>query len=230
MNLSFYQRPDFPGAGITWTGTGSTGTSGTHSCPAGTNSATLGTSVNGHVPARFAAAQSAKADTTIDAYITVPMYRLGVMFKASAAVPDNVGSPFLNPQVLAMSNFAALGINFSTAGMQAWVLSSFVGYKTNTHPAAVGSWHAAMVYYDDVNFFSRLDNGIWVSKPVVDGFNGQPLNTINLQFGATTYSASNFSGDTMEGFCSKVLTADPQAQFDDWYSYLKSKYPAAALP
>jgi hypothetical protein len=107
-----------------------------------------------------------------------------------------------------------------------------VGYVEQTFACSTLAWHAFFFQYDGTNMVARLDNGSWSTpQPVVAGFNGSALSSTSWRFGSSGFSAVNVTFDGTEGFLSKTqLTRTAAGDFDNYYSYLKAQYPAAALP
>jgi hypothetical protein len=203
-------------AGSPWTGTASTWTSGSNNLTEATNPPSAGTAVNGFAPATFDGSNDKlTAGGTAATYCTTTSYTwLCMFFVASApSQADTIG--------FWQDSAGNLGMGFDTDGVTAMGFDT--GAKTTNKSCSANAWHMAMCKLDSGTLYAGADC-VWGSGTTC----GAIASLGSAMRLGVSFASNFFTGSIMELLATDIVLTDNQIA--QYYSYLKTRYPAAGLP
>jgi hypothetical protein len=190
-----------------------------------------GTTVNGFAPAQFDGASATLASASpISSFITATTGQIAIMCRVAAAGADP-GAGSRHTSRIVLSDSAASGymqIGVTTTGPVASVFDTAYQDVKDTTASPVGSWIVIWVTIASNVLSVARDANAYATKTLNVTGNG----AIDVVTGVLTAGVGQgglfFSGDVMEIITrATVFTADERNQY---WAYLKARYPAAGLP
>lgn len=165
LALTLFYKADFPG-GTSWSGTASTGSSGTNAATEATNPPTQGTAVSGHIPAKFNGTNqllTTGADMSA-MFSATAMTFIALVNVTSAPGAAAVGTPYLDPGVLSFASQGYYGMGVNSTGLRVYAFDgAYREIASSALPFSTGALQALQMKWDGVNLKGRVNRGTWQS-------------------------------------------------------------------
>lgn len=213
LSLTGWWRPNYGGS--PWVGSTSAGASGGRTLTEATNAPSIGTAVNGHIPADFDGTNDILNGIALSNYITTGAGTVIVLAFIDSVVAST-GLARSDEGVVGQAgvNFIAMGV--SSSGLRT---SAFDSAHRECGPTAcsTGAWHMLMMRWNGSVLEQSVDLGTVASVACT----GPSTITANLKIGANA-STAFFDGKVLEVITASSYLSD--ATLANIKSYFNTRY------